>query len=87
MHSQFIAVLPYIEQSDNIGMIEELHNYNLSLQSKWNDFANSKRGVPSFCTLDKICKAQGAILVCHSFWNDFGDGGFTSNCMPDFPNP
>jgi len=42
MHSQFVAVLPYIEQSDDIAMIEELHNYNLSLQSKRNDFANIK---------------------------------------------
>jgi hypothetical protein len=44
MHSQFSAGLPYIVKVQDVGMINQLHDHNLSLDTQ-QDFIGSRTGL------------------------------------------
>lgn len=80
---QFVPVLPDIIQLHNIGVIKKLHDADLALQTKRNDFAASKECRVILGALTEIRQAHGSHLLCRALGYDFGGSILPSAAVPD----
>jgi len=69
-HLQLVAILPDVIQAHDVGMIQQLHDADLALQSKGNDFAVGAHGRVFFSALYEVGQAQSPHLLRRGLRDD-----------------
>jgi hypothetical protein len=69
---QFIAVLPDIIETNNVRMIEQLHDADLALKAEWNDLAVGIERPILLSALDQIGQAQRPHFLGRGLGDDLG---------------
>jgi hypothetical protein len=82
---QLVAVLPDVVKTDNVWMVQQLHNTYLSLQAKWDDLAIRVQRRVFLGALDKIGQAQCPHLLRGRLRYDLRSGELSSSRVPDEP--
>ena len=83
-HLQFVAVLPYIIQADDVWVLQQLHHRDLSFESIWDGFVTrSAAGDDSFGALDQIGQTLGTCTLRSGACDDLDGAILMSSLMPD----
>ena len=85
---QLVAVLPNIVQSDDVGMLQKLHNGDLTLQTVWDRFvARSGLAGRTVRALNQIGKTLGTRTLRHRTGDDLDSAILISSLVPDYAHP
>jgi hypothetical protein len=82
---QLVAVLPDVVETDDVWVVQQLHNTYLSLQAKWDDLAVRVQRRVFLGALDKIGQAQCSYFLRGRLRYDLRSGKLPSTRVSNEP--
>jgi hypothetical protein len=85
VHLQLVAVLPDIIQTNDVGMVQQLHDADLALQAEGDELAVRHRRL-LLSALDEVGQADSPHLLRHRLRDDLSGTILSSPAVPHEPH-